>query len=344
MQASVAVSGDSKEETRRRQEKLSVAEKVFAEGVAKEIKMYLPPEYESVECHVVEQRKNNDVPMVGICFRMPGESVSPLIYVEPFYNEIRRGRPIPEIMEKIAEMAMNSREISGEMAEICIDNYVSVKDHLNLALVNTKANQKMLSEMPHMEVEDLSAILRVEVPAPGGGTGSIKVTNEILEKWNVGKNEVFDTAIKNMEQNTFPELMDMESIMDEIVYGTPANKNLLNNPGEVNRSPFKTMYVLSNKDRRHGAAVMLSSDVMNRIGEIFPEGVYILPSSVHELLVIPKDNAPTPKELGKMVREVNRTEVAKNEVLSDRVYEYNKEHGKICQVPESIEKQRGMER
>ena len=323
---------------------MPVEEKVFAESVAKEIKMYLPPEYESVECHVVEQRKNNDVPMVGICFRMPGESISPLIYVEPFYNEIRRGSPISEIMEKIAETAMNSREISGEMAEICIDDYASVKDHLKPALINTKANRKMLLEMPHMEMEDLSAIIRVEVPMPGDETGSIKVTNEILKGWNVDHKEVFDIAVKNMEKKASLVLMDMESIMSEIVSGTPANENLLDHPGEVNRSPHETMYVLSNICRIDGASAILSPDVKKKIGEKFPEGVYILPSSVHEVLIIPKENAPSPKELGEMVRAVNRAEVAREEVLSDRIYEYDKEHGKICQVPESIEKQRGMER
>lgn len=323
---------------------MSVAEKVFAEGVAEQIRDYLPPEYESVECHVVEQRKNNDVPMVGICFRMPGESVSPIIYVEPFYNEIRRGSPIPETMEKIAETAMNSREISSEMAEICIDDYASVKDHLNLALVNTKANRRMLSEMPHMEVEDLSAIFRVAVPVPGDGMGSIKVTNELLEKWGIDKNEVFEAAVENMEQNAAPVLMDMESIMEEIISETPANENLLDYPEKKSRSSFETMYVLSNASRNNGASAILSTATMKKIGEIFPEGVYILPSSIHEVLIIPKENAPSPKELGEMVREVNRTQVAREEVLSDRIYEYDKERGKICQVPESIEKQRGMER
>lgn len=323
---------------------MSVAEKVFAEGVVKQIRDYLPPEYESVECRVVEQRKNNDVPMVGICFRMPGESIAPLIYIEPFYNEVRRGSPITEIMERIAETAMNSRELGGEMPEIRIDDYASVKDYLNLALVNTKANRRMLSEMPHMEVEDLSAILRVELPVPGDGTGSIKVTNELLEKWDVGKKEVFEAAMENLEKNAAPVLMDMESIMDEIAFGTPANENLLHNPEEGSRSPVKPMYVLSNASRVNGASAILSPVTMKKIGEIFPEGFYILPSSVHETLVIPKEHAPSPKELGEMVREVNRTQVARQEVLSDRIYEYDRERGKICQVPESIEKQRGMER
>lgn len=116
---------------------------------------------------------------------MPGESVSPIVYVEPFFNEIRQENPIQEVMENIAEELMISREVQGQMAEISIDDYASVKDHLKPMLVNTKANRETLSEMPHMEIEDLSAIIRVEVPVPGGGTGSIKVTNEILENWEV---------------------------------------------------------------------------------------------------------------------------------------------------------------
>lgn len=81
-----------------------------------------------------------------------------------------------------------------------------------------------------------------------------------------------------------------------------------------------------------------------KVDQLFPEGFYILPSSIHETLIIPKDGAMTPKELGEMVREVNRTEVLREEVLSDRVYEYDREKGKIRQVTESLEKARVMER
>lgn len=322
-----------------------VAVKMFAEGVTKQIKDYLPPEYQDIECTVTEQQKNNGTWLTGICFHIPGENISPLVYMEPFYDEIRQGKPINEVMEKIAEQAVNSRGIQNEMAEIRMDDYASVKDHLNMILVNTKANRRVLSRMPHREMEDLSAILRVEIPMPEGkGTGSVKVTNDLMEYWGVDEEQLFNTALKNMEKNASPMLMDIENVMEEILSGTSENHNLLASPGEINRSPFETMYVLSNASRINGAAMLLSPDVMKRIGEIFPEGVYILPSSIHEVLIVPKNGKAEPAELGKMVREVNRAEVAKEEVLSDRIYEYDKERGKICQVPESIEKKKVMER
>lgn len=322
-----------------------VAVKMFAEGVTKQIKDYLPPEYQDIECTVTEQQKNNGTWLTGICFHIPGENISPLVYMEPFYDEIRQGKPINEVMEKIAEQAVNSRGIQNEMAEIRMDDYASVKDHLNMILVNTKANRRVLSRMPHREMEDLSAIVRVEIPMPEGkGTGSVKVTNDLMEYWGVNEEQLFNTALKNMEKNASPILMDIENVMEEILSGTSENHNLLASPGEINRSPFETMYVLSNASRINGAAMLLSPDVMKRIGEIFPEGVYILPSSIHEVLIVPKNGKAEPAELGKMVREVNRAEVAKEEVLSDRIYEYDKERGKICQVPESIEKKKVMER
>lgn len=322
-----------------------VAVKMFAEGVTKQIKDYLPPEYQDIECTVTEQQKNNGTWLTGICFHIPGENISPLVYMEPFYDEIRQGKPINEVMEKIAEQAVNSRGIQNEMAEIHMDDYASVKDHLNMILVNTKANRRVLSRMPHREMEDLSAIVRVEIPMPEGkGTGSVRVTNDLMEYWGVDEEQLFNTALKNMEKNASPMLMDIENVMEEILSGTSENPNLLASPGEINRSPFETMYVLSNASRINGAAMLLSPDVMKRIGEIFPEGVYILPSSIHEVLIVPKNGKAEPAELGKMVREVNRAEVAKEEVLSDRIYEYDKERGKICQVPESIEKKKVMER
>ena len=77
---------------------------------------------------------------------------------------------------------------------------------------------------------------------------------------------------------------------------------------------------------------------------LFPEGYYLLPSSIHEMIIVPKDGNISPKELGEMVRNVNETEVAREEVLSDRIYEFDKEKRQLCQVPESIEKEKEMER
>lgn len=84
--------------------------------------------------------------------------------------------------------------------------------------------------------------------------------------------------------------------------------------------------------------------VMEKVSSLFPEGFYILPSSIHEILIVPGNGEENAGELGEMVRDVNRTEVRREEVLSDHIYEYDRESGRICQVPEPKERKRGMER
>ena len=68
-------------------------EQIFAEGVAREIKSCLAPEFSDVECTVVEQRKNNNVVLTGVCFHRQGQRADPIVYVEPFYDEVKNGRP-----------------------------------------------------------------------------------------------------------------------------------------------------------------------------------------------------------------------------------------------------------
>lgn len=85
-------------------------------------------------------------------------------------------------------------------------------------------------------------------------------------------------------------------------------------------------------------------EVINKLEQLFPEGFYVIPSSVHEVLIVPNNGEMDPKRLGEMVREVNRAEVEREEVLSDRVYSYDKDKHQIRQEPDSIQKAKEMER
>ena len=79
-----------------------IAEKVFAEGVAKDIRNYLPPEYENADFQVVQKNKNNGVQLIGVQVNLPGKDLSPIIYVEQFFDEIRQGEPVERVMNRIA--------------------------------------------------------------------------------------------------------------------------------------------------------------------------------------------------------------------------------------------------
>lgn len=320
--------------------------KVFAEGVSKDIKDYLPPDYADVECTVIEKRKNNGAVMVGLAFRKPGEQVSPVIYVEPFYQEMCQGKPMNEVLGEIAETAWEAMERNHFSCLPDIENYEKVKEYLEVKIVNTRANRKELKGLVHRENEDLSLIPILKIPFPEQrACGNVKISNELMEFWEVNTDTIMEQAWENTRQKEPPTLRRLEDVIHELTTGYPLVGNLLTEMNPVQEGRRETAYVLSNESRINGAVYLASPEIMEKLCGLFPEGFYLLPSSVHEIIVAPKGTDGSRKEmnplqLGRMVRDINRTEIKREEILSDRVYEYDKENKKIRQVPESIE--RGM--
>lgn len=314
--------------------------KLFAENVAGQIKEYLPEHLQEGECSVVEMNKNNNTRLVGLNFHMPGNAVAPVIYMEPFYYKAQQGEPMEQIMKGIAVCIEESVKVDVGMKMRNTKDYQSISDSLTVAVVNTRANLTMMSKMPHEEIEDLSLICQITLLMETDGlNGSIHVTNDRLKEWGVTKEEVFEKAKENTFREFPPELYSIESLFEN----PDDEKNLLQEGEELPKSDF-SMYVLTNRQKYHGAALLVYPQVLEQIDRLIPEGCYLIPSSVNELIVVPKGKDVSPHELGKLVREVNGTYVAKQEILSDRVYEYDKEAGKIRQVPESMEKRRDRER
>lgn len=319
-----------------------LAEKRFADEVAEKIAAYLPPEYAGAECRPTETVKNNGVRMAAVTIRMPGQKAAPVFYVRPYLEEARAGRPMEGILSEIAEEYRKaaSRGLLPEGMDYA--DYGEVKGCLSVSLVNTAANREQLKGMPHREMEDLSLICRIELPDPdGGGKGAIRVQGWMLEQWGVTEEDLFSQAMENARAKEPPVLSDLFAAMDELAGfpGTPENLLAQENP-----EPGGPMFLLTNQSRVGGASVLAYPGVAEQVDRLFPEGCYILPSSVHEALVVPKSSGISPKELGAMVREVNRQAVAKEERLSDRVYAYDREKGRLAQVPESMEIRRDYER
>lgn len=321
-----------------------IAEKVFAEGVAKDIRNYLPPEYENADFQVVQKNKNNGVQLIGVQVNLPGKDLSPIIYVEQFFDEIRQGEPVEQVMNRFARCIEESSRASFMNSDIDLMNYDSLKEHLAIKIVNTKANQKMLQEMPHENIEDLSLICYVDFPVESReGKATLEVKNQHLSIWNIDAKELFQQAKSNTHPANTPVLYSTftawESFLGESV------KNLLDeNPTEFGSCSHEASYLLTNVEMKYGAAMITQPEVLEKLEKLFPEGFYILPASIHEIVIVPNDGEREPKRLGEMVRAVNQTEVEREEILSDRVYSYDKDKHQIRQEPDSIQKAKEMER
>lgn len=320
-----------------------VAEKMFAEGVVRQIKEYLPSKYQKMECQVTEKIVNNDTCRVGISIDSPDKKTARIIYVEPFYEDFREGEPLAGVMEKIAGLIESSEETERLLQGFWMKDFQQAKSDLWVALVKTDENRRMLSRMPHLEIEDLSMVCQIS-HSISDGRGTMKVTHDIQKEWKVSKETLFDAALKNVRESDSYVMHEMSAVVNEIMIGSPAAENLLDMPEGAKRNMNELLYVLTNTNRSEGASVMLCPKVMDKVSRMFPEGFYLLPSSIHEVLVVPKNGCADARTLGMMVRDVNQAEVEREEVLSDRIYEYDKSRRTIRQIPESIERGRGMER
>lgn len=321
--------------------------KIFAEDVAERIHSYLPGEYASVQCEVKEFLKNNGIRMTGIEFQREGSSISQIIYLEPFFEDIRQGKETETVLKDIANSYIQNVN-TGRMAEMNTQqlmDFESVRQSIEPVLVHTAENRELLGQMPHRKIADLSLYYRIVFQDQGNDMqASMSITNGHMKQWGVTEQELYHQAVANMENRETNTLTPMEDVLAFMFTGKGKERNLLKEGTvECANLPQEGFYVLTNERRIYGAALLAVPGVMEKVDRLFPEGYYILPSSLHEVLIVEKDKNLSAKELGEMVREVNRTEVSPQERLSDCVYEYDREKAAIRQVPESL-RSREMER
>ena len=264
-------------------------------------------------------RKNNGVVLNAITIRTEASNIAPSIYIEHFYDDVESGsKSMDDVAGEICKAYEQNDHPLGFDVNTFID-YESVKDRIIYRLVNYEKNMDQLADVPHDRYLDFAVIYCVLISMDGSGTtGTITVTNDHLTMWGIGKYELVKLADKNTPHLLESDLMSMENLLISMMLGedTVSDKNGLLPPG-------KEMYVLSNKSKVNGATCLLYPGLLAKIADEFGRDFYVLPSSVHETILIPDDKKMDPAVLTDMVKEVNSTQLLPSEVLSDHAYFYS---------------------
>lgn len=281
----------------------------FVEIIRKELKRELGEQY-SVDVEKVT--KNNGMQLTGIIVRNVCEEVSPCIYAEPLFKYYSdKVETMDEIIQHVKEVHIAEKRLEVDLEKLI--DYSSVKEKLFVTVVNYEANKEMLSETPHMKIVDLAVVYRVHMGRQEGVYSSIKVNNTLLSGWGVPLDQLHKDAVENTV-NLFPvrfaRLIDVLGLTDVI--------------DETEEDASAALHMLSNVAGVHGSAVLTYPGLLKRIAESFNEReFFILPSSIHELLVLAQTGNYKLKDLIDMVREVNSNVVATEDILSDNVYLYD---------------------
>lgn len=308
----------------------------FKDEVKDNIKAFLPEEFADADVKINEVIKNNDTKLDALTVTSPDSNISPTIYLNDFYQQYENGRDMDDIMTQIAEIRME-HEVDKSFDVSQIMNFDEAKDHIVPRLVNADMNQEMLENRPHTRMDDLAVIYAVVVDNSDQGMASVPITNDMMQAYDVTTEELHSIAVANMDEqtpSTFRSLTDM--IKDNVVEGMMQDMGMDREAAEAMfesmvPSDGPNMFVISNEQGINGAASVLDENLMAKVTEELGEDFYVLPSSIHECIVIPAENMDV-NELKAMVQEVNETQVMPQERLSDQVYQYDQDSHQLVRA------------
>lgn len=206
-----------------------------------------------------------------------------------------------------------------------VTDFDKVKDRICYKLRNAEHNQELLSDTPFVGFHDLAIIFYIVVSREEEELGTITVKNNFLQMWNISVEKLLSMAIVNTQRMFRGKVESMFSVMTELL-ADKLDEECANEFYDMmaDAEDEVPMYVCTNTSKLNGAGVILYDGLLKEFGNRVENNFYILPSSIHETLFIPDTGDMDANYLKQMVRDVNTTQVAPDEILSDSIYYYNR--------------------
>ncbi len=289
--------------------------KDFSAKLIKEIKKLISKD-QRVELSTI--MKNNGITEEAVSIVEKNKNVSPTIYLNEFYEWYKEGTELEFLAAEIVRRN-NEYKLEESLDIGFFVNYEKAKGRIVFKLVNHKLNQKLLEKIPYVKYMDLVMVFYYLIHDENAGNATILIHNSHLDMWKVSIKDVYKQACANTPVLLPAAITGMREIIQQMM-------------GEGSKIPEFVddipMYVMTNSMKMNGAATMAYPNVVRNFANAIGKNVYIIPSSVHEVILIPETGTEG-NCLNDMVREVNETQVDPKEVLADHVYYYDREENKV---------------
>ena len=311
----------------------------FTKRVMDEFLDYMPERYSDCE---IELRK---VPKVNTCLTgvvikpkgKPRSYCSPTFYMERMYEQYLECESFEKVMSNQAVYLEESLKcLPSDILEFDFDN---VKEKIVFQVVNTKENQEMISHCPHRDFMDLSIVYRAILNIDDNGVSGFLITNDIAKSEELTESALYRLAKKNTKkifplkseriEDTMVRMMQRWGVEEKDIKATFANKDDVPAQDRV--------YVVSNEYEFFGANALLYSDYLKKLAKSIGTDCYILPSSVHDLVVLSTETFSESKKLISLVKDTNSEHVRASERLSDNIYRISIIDGSLKCISEEAE-------
>ena len=222
-----------------------------------------------------------------------------------------------ELMRRLDLIPILQKKLPAEGGTF---DYEQMKKTLILDIVPVEPNQEMLNNMPHRLIEDMAVVYRFLLDSDNRSCASLSITNDFLEGLGVTREQLHADAVKYAPLNYPAEVKGMSEVLAEIMGFDPSEF--------LPSLEDDKMFVASTCNKLRGAGVIAYPGFMEQASAKLGGSFYLLPSSIHEVLLVPdnSDNLQCDNPcltLKDMVCDVNATQVAPTDRLTDNVYHYD---------------------
>lgn len=272
------------------------------------------------EVQYKEAEKLNGAKHYGLMILEPDSNVTPTLYLEPFYDMYLYTENWKDTVDRIIE-TYQADCFPTQLDMGWFKDFEKVQGLIFHKLVNFEANSALLADIPYTRYLDLAIIYCVRYENDEIGDGSILIHNSHLEMWGRTTQELALLAEENTPQIYPLAVSTMENILQKCMGCTEELPSGLETP--------IPLYVMTNEERVNGAITILYRDALKNFADSIQSDAVILPSSVHEVILLPLQKDTEFQEFRNMVCEVNRSKLDREDFLSDNVYLYRRNTGSI---------------
>lgn len=304
----------------------------FVNMVRDSIKDHLPEEYENAKVMIENHRKLNNS-YLGLTILKEEEKVTPTINLEQIYdyyiNDPSRGNT--DILSEIANIILN-RKGNLNTEDIRIEElmeYEKVKKKLFIKVSSYEKNEDFLKDVPYVMKEDLAITFHIMIDMTEEGMASTIVNNSMMDNYGITKEQLYQDAIRNspiilparIESLVKALNRTIISEMEETGISQEEIDACIESMGDLGKD--NSMIVVGNDQYIDGAAAIFYPGVLDLLGEWIHGDFYIIPSSIHETIIIPDDGLVSVEELNEIINEVNLSQVEAHERLGCGAYHYD---------------------
>lgn len=290
------------------------------------------PERISSDSKVIVEENNVDKlqneSYQGIVVRKEGDPIGVTLNAQTMYEHMDfNDVSYEEMLSNAVDIVQRGFEQTPDIDVANLTNYEVMKEHLVMQVVPTDGNEGMLSNIPHKEMEDMSIVYRFEMDSDEQGHATILVTNAMLDRFEITPEQLHQDAQDFAPINEPAVIQNMAEVLAEMM--GPEMADMM--PDDA-----MPMFVASVPNRFQGAGILAYPDFMEQAKKQMGGDFFVLPSSLHEVILLPDNGEMDRTALEEMVQEVNATQVEPEDRLSDHVYHYDSE-AKVFELAEKFD-------